>query len=312
MTDYGRPIEFGIFLDPAAAQSATVLDTITLIDELGFDWIGIQDHPYNRAQLDAMTLIGMGLARTERVRFFPDVATLSLRAPAMLAKQSITLDLLGNGRFELGLGSGAYWDAIQAMGGPRRSPGEAYASLDEAIDILRAAFDGARSVDHQGKIYRLHGWRPGPLPAHRIGIWLGVTGPRAIRLTGRKADGWVPSLAYVPPASARVAMQAIDNAAVAAGRNPADIRRVYNIWGEFTDAPPAPIDESSGEFAGSPAAWADFLTHLATSVGFDTFLFGVPSDSALLRMIATEVLPRVQERVAIARGQSAHGSGTTG
>jgi hypothetical protein len=87
---------------------------------------------------------------------------------------------------------------------------------------------------------------------------------------------------------------------------------VYNIWGEFTDAPPAPIDESSGEFAGSPAAWADFLTHLATSVGFDTFLFGVPSDSALLRMIATEVLPRVQERVAIARGQSAHGSGTTG
>ena len=61
MPDYGRPIEFGIFLDPAAAQSATVLDTIALIDELGFDWIGIQDHPYNRQQLDAMTLIGSWL-----------------------------------------------------------------------------------------------------------------------------------------------------------------------------------------------------------------------------------------------------------
>jgi alkanesulfonate monooxygenase SsuD/methylene tetrahydromethanopterin reductase-like flavin-dependent oxidoreductase (luciferase family) len=146
VTDYGRPIEFGIFLDPAAAQSATVLDTIELIDELGFDWIGIQDHPYNRQQLDAMTLIGMGLARTERVRFFPDVATLSLRPPTMLANQAVTLDLLGNGRFELGLGAGAYWDAIVAMGGPRRSPGESYASMDEAIDILRAAFDGARSV----------------------------------------------------------------------------------------------------------------------------------------------------------------------
>lgn len=296
MTDYGRPIEFGIFLDPAAAQSATVLDTIALIDDLGFDWIGIQDHPYNRQQLDAMTLIGMGLARTERVRFFPDVATLSLRSPAMLAKQAVTLDLLGNGRFELGLGSGAFWDAIEAMGGPRRSPGEAYSSLDEAIDILRAAFDGARSVDHDGQIYQLHGWRPGPAPAHRIGIWLGVTGPRALGLLGRKADGWAPSLAYVPPAAARESMKRIDDAAVSVGRNPAEIRRIYNIWGGFTDAPPETIDETRGEFSGSPAAWIAFLSHLATSVGFDTFLFGVPPDVDLLREIATEIVPAVRER----------------
>ncbi len=302
MPDYERPIEFGIFLDPAAEQSATVLDTIVLIDQLGFDWIGIQDHPYNRAQLDAMTLIGMGLARTERVRFFPDVATLSLRPPAMLANQAVTLDLLGNGRFELGLGSGAYWDAIVAMGGPRRSPGEAYASMDEAIDILRAAFDGARSVDHAGEIYQLHGWRPGPAPAHRIGIWLGILGPRALGLTGRKADGWIPSLAYVPPATARESMAKIDAAALSTGRNPAEIRRIYNIWGGFTDAPPAPIDETSGEFSGSPDAWVAFLTHLATSVGFDTFLFGVPSDPNLLRMIVTDVVPSVRERVGAARG----------
>ncbi len=297
MPDYGRPIEFGIFLDPAAAQSATVLDTIALIDELGFDWIGIQDHPYNRAQLDAMTLIGMGLARTQHVRFFPDVATLSMRPPTMLANQAVTLDLLGNGRFELGLGSGAYWDAIAAMGFPRRSPGEAYASMDEAIDILRAAFDGARSVDHDGAIYQVHGWRPGPAPAHRIGIWLGVLGPRALGLTGRKADGWVPSLAYVPPTAARLAMEKIDAAATSAGRNPADIRRVYNIWGGFTDALPTPIDETSGEFSGSPAAWTAFLTHLATSVGFDTFLFGVPSDPALIQLIASEIVPAMREKV---------------
>lgn len=301
MPDYGRPIEFGIFLDPAAAQSATILDTIALIDELGFDWIGVQDHPYNRQQLDAMTLIGMGLARTERVRFFPDVATLSLRPPTMLANQSVTLDLLGNGRFELGLGAGAFWDAIEAMGGPRRSPGEAYASMDEAIDILRAAFDGARSVDLDGEIYQVHGWRPGPAPAHRIGIWLGVVGPRALGLTGRKADGWVPSLSYVPPAAARDAMAKIDNAAVSAGRNPADIRRVYNIWGGFTHTPPAHIDEASAEFSGSPAAWTAFLTHLATSVGFDTFCFGVPSDPALLELIATAIIPATRERVASLR-----------
>ena len=110
MPDYGRPIEFGIFLDPAAAQSATVLDTIALIDQLGFDWIGVQDHPYNRTHLDAMTLIGMGLARTERVRFLPDVASLPLRPPAMLANQAVTLDLLGN-HFDL-YDRYTYFDAI--------------------------------------------------------------------------------------------------------------------------------------------------------------------------------------------------------
>ena len=221
----------------------------------------------------------------------------------MLANQAVTLDLLGNGRFELGLGSGAFWDAIVAMGGPRRSPGDAYASMDEAIDILRAAFDGARSVDHAGDIYQIHGWRPGPAPAHRIGIWLGVVGPRALGLTGRKADGWVPSLSYVPPAAARDAMVKIDAAATSAVRNPADIRRVYNIWGGFTDAPPAPIDETSGEFSGSPAAWTAFLTHLATSVGFDTFLFGIPSDPDLLRTIATEIVPATRKRVSELRQQ---------
>ncbi len=302
MPDYGRPIEFGVFLDPGAAQAATVLDTIALIDELGFDLIGIQDHPYNRAHLDAMTLIGMGLARTERVRFFPDVASLPLRPPAMLANQSVTLDLLGNGRFELGLGAGAFWDGIAAMGGPRRAAGEAYAALDEAIDLLRAAFDGARSVDLEGAVYRVHGWRPGPQPAHRIGIWLGVLGPRALRLTGRKADGWVPSLAYCAPATARQSMARIDAAAGEAGRDPSAIRRVYNIWGAFDDTAPTAIDEQRTEFSGSPAAWVEFLTHLATSVGFDTFCFGIPADPELFRTIMSEVAPAVRERVAAHRG----------
>jgi hypothetical protein len=93
-------------------------------------------------------------------------------------------------------------------------------------------------------------------------------------------------------------MQKIDAAATSAGRNPADIRRVYNIWGGYTDTPPAPIDETSGEFSGSPDAWIALLTHLASSVGFDTFLFGVPADPDLLRMIATQIISATRERVA--------------
>ena len=88
-------------------------------DELGLDLIGIQDHPYQRRYLETWALIADLIARTERIRFFPDVANLPLRWPAMIAKQAATLDVRSGGRFELGLGSGAFWDAIGAMGGRR-------------------------------------------------------------------------------------------------------------------------------------------------------------------------------------------------
>ncbi len=74
------------------------------------------------------------------------MANLPLRPPAVLAKAAASIDVLSNGRFELGLGAGAFWDAIEAMGGPRRSPGGAVDALAEAIEIIRRAWSGeARS-----------------------------------------------------------------------------------------------------------------------------------------------------------------------
>jgi len=68
------------------------------------------------------TLLSMVAATTSRVGLFPDVANLPLRPPAVLAKAAASLDVLSGGRFELGLGAGGFWDAIEAFGGPRRSP----------------------------------------------------------------------------------------------------------------------------------------------------------------------------------------------
>ncbi|MDP9354876.1 MAG: LLM class flavin-dependent oxidoreductase, partial [Chloroflexota bacterium] len=113
------------------------------------------------------------MAKTERIRVFPDVANLPLRPPTMLAKQAATLDQLSGGRFELGLGAGAFWDGIRAMGGPVREPKEALAALREATSLLRASWSG-RPLRHDGEIYQALGARPGPLPAHEIGIWFGV------------------------------------------------------------------------------------------------------------------------------------------
>jgi alkanesulfonate monooxygenase SsuD/methylene tetrahydromethanopterin reductase-like flavin-dependent oxidoreductase (luciferase family) len=95
------------------------------------------------------------------------------------------------------------------MGGPRRSPAEAVASLSEAIDLIRATWDGGRrgGIFADGEQYRIRGAKRGPEPAHDVSIWLGVLGPRMLRLAGEKADGWLPSAERRPrsPRSARSA-----------------------------------------------------------------------------------------------------------
>ena len=105
--------------------------------------------------LDTFSLLAFLAARTERIRLFPDVANLPLRHPAMLAKAAASIDLLSGGRFELGLGAGAFWDAIEAFGGPRRSGPESVDALEEAIAILRACWAGERSVTFEGEHYRV-------------------------------------------------------------------------------------------------------------------------------------------------------------
>src|SRR5690606_31569107 len=129
-------------------------------------------------------------SRTERVHLVPNVLNLPLRPPAVLARAAASLDLLSGGRLALGLGAGAFWDGIAAMGGPRRSPGEAVAALEEAIAIIRALWDTETrgGVRFEGAHYRVSGAKRGPAPAHDIGIWVGAYKPRMLRLTGRLGD----------------------------------------------------------------------------------------------------------------------------
>src|SRR5689334_16340989 len=101
MADYGHDLQFGFFLDPATGAPERTLEIAQILDDLGFDLIGIQDHPYQAKHFDALALIAVILGQTKRIRVFPDVANLPLRPPAMLAKHAATLDQLSNGRFEL-------------------------------------------------------------------------------------------------------------------------------------------------------------------------------------------------------------------
>src|SRR5664279_5417178 len=135
MPDYGHDLVFGCFLPPVAAAATEVLALAVEAEERGLDLVTVQDHPYQPAFLDAWTLLAVIAARTTRVSVMPNVANLPLRPPAVLARSAASLDLLSGGRVELGLGAGAFWDAIEAMGGPRRTPGESVVALEEAVTI---------------------------------------------------------------------------------------------------------------------------------------------------------------------------------
>jgi alkanesulfonate monooxygenase SsuD/methylene tetrahydromethanopterin reductase-like flavin-dependent oxidoreductase (luciferase family) len=289
MPNYGRPLQFGYFLIPDAAMHSQLIQTAQTIEALGFEFVGIQDHPYQWRFLDTWTLMSMIAAKTERLRIFPDVLNLPLRPPALVAKSAASLDLLSGGRFELGIGAGAFWEPIAAMGGPMRSPKEAFDALEEAITLIRRLWSGERAVTFPGQFYSVKGTHPGPMPAHRINIWVGAVGPKMMNLIGRIGDGWIPSLAYVPPDKILELQQRIDDGAHEAGRDPAAIRRLLNIGGSITSG------DSDGLLRGPIDQWVDELAALALEYGVDTFILA-ENDLNQVRRFAEEIIPRVRER----------------
>jgi alkanesulfonate monooxygenase SsuD/methylene tetrahydromethanopterin reductase-like flavin-dependent oxidoreductase (luciferase family) len=285
-------LQFGYFLTPDATDTPEVLHRAQVCDATGYDLIGIQDHPYQRRFLDTWTLLAFLAGQTERVRFFPDVASLPLRPPAVLAKAAASLDVMSNGRIELGLGAGAFWEGINALGGDKRSPGEAVSALEEAIHVIRLMWSGGRGLRYDGEFYSLRGAHGGPVPAHPMGIWIGAYGPRMLGLTGRLGDGWVPSSSYAPPDKLPAMQARINEAAAEAGRDPAVIRRVYNVMGRIGDR------SSAEPFQGPVEQWVNELTGLVLETGMDTFIIGLPEPPGdQLERFISEVAPRVRENV---------------
>lgn len=189
---------FGANVDPSVASFNKALAIARVADESGLDLITLQDHPYIGRFLDTWTLLSFLAAQTRRVHVGPNVANLPLRGAVMLAKAEASLDRLTNGRVELGLGAGANPAAVEAMGGPRRSPGEAVAALGEAIRLMREFWSGRSPLTFQGTYYRVEGLDVGPIPAHPIRIWTGNYRPKGLRQTGELADSWLPSSAHLP------------------------------------------------------------------------------------------------------------------
>ncbi len=283
--DYGHELRFGAFVTPASADPGGVVELTVACERAGLDLVTFQDHPYQPAFLDTWTLLSFVAARTERVSLAPNVANLPLRPPAVLARSAASLDLLSGGRVELGLGAGAFWDAIEALGGPRRTPRDAVAALGEAIRVIHAAW-GRGEDRFVGDFYRSKGAKTGPVPAHDIGIWLGAYKPRMLALTGSLADGWLPSIGRMTPQDIADANARIDDAARTAGRRPEDVTRLANLGGDIS--------------SDTAASWVERVTELALAEGFSTFVFSSDDPSAI-SVVGEEIAPGAREAVAAAR-----------
>lgn len=284
MTDYGHDLRFGSFITPTNRPPHRGVELAQVSERAGLDLVSFQDHPYQPRFLDTWTLLTWSAAVTERIHLAANVHSLPLRPPAVLAKSAASLDLLSGGRFGLGLGAGAFWDAIESLGGPRRSPGEAFQATSEAIDIIREIWDteshGGVRVD--GEQYQVIGAKRGPAPASEIPIWVGALGPRMLRLIGTKADGWLPSAFNLKDGDLERGNRIIDEAATRAGRRPADVQRLLNI-GEKADG--QTVDD-----------WARQLLPLAIENGVSTFILA-SDDEADLREFGEELAPRLRELV---------------
>jgi alkanesulfonate monooxygenase SsuD/methylene tetrahydromethanopterin reductase-like flavin-dependent oxidoreductase (luciferase family) len=295
MPDYGHDLRFGTFLTPANADPDGPVRLAQLSERVGLDLVTFQDHPYQPRFLDAWTLLSWVAARTTRIHLAPNVLNLPLRQPAVLARAAASLDPLSSGRLELALGAGAFWYAIAAMGGPRLAPGDAVDALEQAIDVIRAIWTvGDRTpLRAGGDHHRLDGAKRGPQPAHPIPIWVGAQKPRMLRLIGRKADGWLPSLTYLEAGGLGAANRVIDDAALEAGRRPGDVRRLLNVGGRF-----AP--QSVGFLHGPSGQWVEELVPIAADDGVGTFILA-SDDAETIERFAGEVVPAVRDAVAAER-----------
>lgn len=296
MTDYGHDLRFGVFITPQSKRPEDVVRMAQRAERAGLDLVTFMDHPYQPAFLDTWTLLSYVAARTERVHLSGYVLNLPSRPPAVLARASASLDRLTSGRIELGIGPGDTFAAaaVAANGGAHRTAAEAVGALSEAIDIIRGIWDVSASgtFTFAGAHYQVQGVARGPEPAHHIGIWVPAAAPRMRRLVGQKADGWIAGGAWITDVDTEVGRgnEAIDAAARDVGRDPGDIRR---IW----DFEPSSMTSTLGSDVASADRWSAKLLPLVLEHGMSTFIL-ISSDVTMIQWFGEEVAPALREVVA--------------
>jgi alkanesulfonate monooxygenase SsuD/methylene tetrahydromethanopterin reductase-like flavin-dependent oxidoreductase (luciferase family) len=287
-------LQFGLNIPTSAEPGADPVAAAVRAEELGFDFVSVNDHPGGAdPNYETWTMLCFVAAATSRIKIGTRVLGVPYRHPAMVAKMSETLDRLSGGRLILGLGGGSGDEEHRAYGVGVRSPKDKTDGLEEAVTIIRGLWSEP-SFTFTGRLYHTDHAELEPKPEHKIPIWLGTFAPRALAVTGRLADGWIPSHSYAPPDEVVLMRERIMAGARAAGRDPAEITCVYNVEVRLDEG----AAEETDVVAGPPELIVARLREFA-ALGFSAFNFvlAAPDAAEQTERLAREVVPAVRDEV---------------
>lgn len=298
----GQEISFGFGAHSGVGQVPDLLRLVQQADADGLDVFSVSDHPYLGKNLDAYAAVGFLLGRTQHISGLVNVTNLPTRPAPMLARTVTSLSALSGGRIVLGMGAGGLWDRISDLGVPRLSPGEAVDAFEEGIVLVKRLSGGGPPVTHEGRHYRVNRIDPAPVAASPV--WTGSVGKKSLAATGRVADGWIPGHAADWLSERyRTSRPIIDEAALSVGRDPREIRTIFNFPGRITDRPLTATRDHNGRWlGGSVDQWIEELTGAVLEYnagGFTLFASDhATPEATTLRRWATEIAPAVRERTA--------------
>jgi len=293
---------FGLGLETGVHQVSEMLGHARLADDAGLDLVSLSDHPYFAERVDAYAALGFVLGATSDITGAVIMTNLLSRPAPVLARTVTGLSAVSRGRFVLGMGAGGLWEEIVALGVPRLSPGARVRALEEAIMVVRALSGGGDPVTFDGEFYHVTDLTPAAAPAPPI--WIGSLGPKALAVTGRHADGWIPGhLADWRSTRVAESRPIVDEAAASAGRNPTDVSTIYNVSGRLTRVPlPETRDDDGRWIGGGVTQWVEELTFAVLENGAAAFIYLLPPGYSIsdttLNLWAHEVVPAVREAIA--------------
>jgi alkanesulfonate monooxygenase SsuD/methylene tetrahydromethanopterin reductase-like flavin-dependent oxidoreductase (luciferase family) len=297
----GPQVVFGFGAHSDIDEAPELLRMAQRAERDGLDLFSLSDHPYLGARLDAYASIGFILGGTQRISGFANVTNLPTRPAPVLARAVTSLSALSSGRIVLGMGAGGLWNRISDMGVPRLSAGDAVDAFEEAMVLVKMLSGGGPPVTYEGRHYQVNQIDPAPVAAPAV--WTGSVGPKSLAATGRVADGWIPGHAADWLSDRyRASRPLIDEAAVAIGRDPNEIRTVFNFPGRIIDRPLAATRDRDGRWiGGSVDQWADELTKAVLDHGAAGFMLFSPRggtpDIKSLALWAQEIVPAVREAI---------------
>jgi alkanesulfonate monooxygenase SsuD/methylene tetrahydromethanopterin reductase-like flavin-dependent oxidoreductase (luciferase family) len=225
----GAAVEFGIYLPQVGFSWSELCDRVSVLEDLDFHSVWFMDHLYppempHVPSFEAWTTATAVLAQTKRLRVGHLVLSSTFRHPVLLAKMATTLDVISDGRLELGIGSGSYAAEHDRAGIPWKSARERSRHLAETLEILTAMFAG-EETSFAGESHRVERFpnRPPPVQRPRPPIHVGGAGERyTLPLAARFADVWnCPTYALAELEGKRAALE---RECERIGRDPASLR----------------------------------------------------------------------------------------